>query len=134
MNQSNMVGMPINQRRVNTGCLWGIVILVAVLGFVAVIVFSIFGAFSSSEPYQHALAVVRNDETVTSIMGTPINPGFLAMGSLSEAGISGDADLQIPISGPKKSGRLYVTAQRRNGAWFYFTLAVDIDGRIIPLQ
>jgi len=134
MNQANMYGMPVNQRRITPGCLWAIVILVAILGFVAVLVFSIFGAFTSSEPYQHALAVARSDETVTSIMGTPINTGFLAMGSLSESGISGDADLQIPISGPKKSGTLYVTAQRRNGRWVYFTLAVNVDNQIITLS
>ncbi len=134
MNQSNMYGNPIGRRRFNPGCLWGIVILVAILGFVAVIVFSIFGAFTSSEPYQHALAVARNDETVTSIMGTPINPGFFTSGSMSEQGISGSADLQIPISGPKKSGTLYVTAQRRNGAWVYFTLAVNVDNQIITLS
>jgi hypothetical protein len=133
MNQANMYGMPDNQRRVNRGCLWGIVILVAILGFVAVIVFSIFGAFSSSEPYQHALAVARNNETVTSLMGTPINPGFFTSGSMSAQGISGNADLQIPISGPKKSGTLYVTAERRNGRWVYFTLAVDVDNQIITL-
>lgn len=134
MTQSDTYGNPVNRRRVTPGCLWGIVILVAILGFVAVLVFGIFGAFASSEPYQHALTVARSDPDVIEAMGSPINPGFLASGSLSESGISGDADLQIPISGPKKAGTLYVTAQRRNGAWAYFTLAVEIDGRIIPLQ
>lgn len=134
MTTYDVYGNPISQRRFNAGCLWGIVILVAILGFAAVIVFSIFGAFTSSEPYQHALEAARTDETITSIMGTPINPGFFTLGSLELSGISGSADLQIPISGPKKSGTLYVTAERRNGRWIYFTLAVGVDNQIITLS
>jgi hypothetical protein len=134
MTQYDLYGNPTNRRRFSPGCLWGIVIVVAILGFVAVLLFGIFGAFASSEPYQHALTTARSNPNVIEVMGTPITPGFLATGSLSESGISGDADLQIPISGPKKSGTLYVTAQRRNGTWFYFTLAIDVDGRIITLS
>jgi hypothetical protein len=127
-------GNPIGPRRFSPGCLWGIVIAVAIVGFVVGLMFLIFGAFTSSEPYQHALSAARHDETVTTIMGTPINPGIFTTGSLRSSGISASADLQIPISGPKKSGTLYVTAERRNGRWIYFTLAVEVDNQIITLS
>lgn len=134
MLQTNNFEQPVAPRRLSLGCVWGIVIAVAIVGFVVGLLFLIFGAFVSSEPYQHALTAARNDETVTAIMGTPINPGLFATGSLKESGISGSADLQIPISGSKKSGTLYVTAQRRNGRWTYYTLAVEIDGQIRELS
>ena len=133
MHQTGNFGQPVAPRRFSMGCVWGLVIAVAIVGFVVGLLFLIFGAFVSSEPYQHALTAARSDETVTAIMGTPINPGLLATGSLSASGISGSADLQIPINGPKKSGTLYVTAQRRNGRWTYYTLAVEIDGQIRTL-
>jgi hypothetical protein len=134
MTTYDVYGNPINQRRFTPGCLWGVVILVAIAGFVVGLLFLIFGAFTSSEPYQHALAAARSDETVTTIMGTPINPGIFTTGSLRSSGLSASVDLQIPISGPKKSGTLYVTAQRRNGQWVYFTLAVEIDNQVITLS
>ncbi len=133
MTQYDMYGNPIVRRRSSTGCLWGIFIAVAIIGFIVALLFLIFGAFTSSEPYQHALNAARNDETVQSIMGTPINPGIFTTGSLRSSGLSSSADLQIPISGPKKSGTLYVTANQHNGRWTYYTLAVQIDGQVIEL-
>ena len=134
MTTYDIYGNPISRRRFTPGCLWGVIITVAIVGFTVGLMLIIFGAFTSSEPYQHALAAARSDETVTTIMGTPINPGIFTTGSLRSSGISASADLQIPISGPKKSGTLYVTAQRRNGEWVYFTLAVEVDNQIITLS
>ena len=42
-------------------------------------------------------------------------------------GGSGNADLTIPISGPKGKGTLYVVATKSAGEWTYSKLVVKID-------
>jgi hypothetical protein len=66
---------------------------------------------------------------VIQSLGTPIQPGWLVTGSIQEQGLSGDASLVIPISGPRGSGTLYASAREGNGVWQYYTLAVKIDGQ-----
>jgi hypothetical protein len=42
-------------------------------------------------------------------------------------GGSGDADLTIPISGPKGKGTIYAVATKSAGEWTYSKLVVKID-------
>jgi hypothetical protein len=44
-------------------------------------------------------------------------------------GLSCNASLNIPISGPKGSGTIFASARRENGEWIFYTLAVQIDGQ-----
>jgi len=90
--------------------------------------------FKNADVTQQALAAARSDPRVVAQLGTPIEIGWLVLGSIATQGISGDASLQIPIAGPKKSAMLYADARKQNGVWVYYTLAVEVDGRIIPLQ
>jgi Cytochrome oxidase complex assembly protein 1 len=48
---------------------------------------------------------------------------------------SGDAELSIPISGPRGKGRILVAAKKEHGRWSYQTMEVDVDGddTAIPL-
>jgi hypothetical protein len=89
--------------------------------------------FKNVDVTQQALAAARDDSRVTSALGTPIEIGWIVWGSIETQGISGNATLQIPITGPKKSGMLYVDARKQNGRWVYYTLAVDVDGELIAL-
>jgi hypothetical protein len=76
------------------------------------------------------------DPRVVDALGTPIQSGWFVTGSIEEQGISGDATLTIPISGPRGSGTLYAAAREGNGSWRFYTLAVKIDGQnqVIPLR
>ncbi len=92
--------------------------------------------FKSSDVYQSALAQAQSNPEVVRELGTPIQAGWFVLGSISTQGLSGDADLQIPISGPSNSGMLYASARRANGVWQFYTLAVTVNGRneIIDLR
>lgn len=92
--------------------------------------------FKSSDVYQTALAKAQSSPEVIRELGTPIQAGWLVLGSISTQGLSGDADLQIPISGPNNSGWLFASARRANGVWQFYTLAVTVNGRdgIIDLR
>lgn len=113
-----------------TGCclgsLIGIVLAIAVFGI------GIFGLISgiskvlkSTEPYQTALAAAKANEKVVSALGTPIDDGF-PQGSVKTNNDAGDADLTIPITGPKGKGTIYVVGTRSGGKWTYSKMSVKL--------
>jgi hypothetical protein len=99
-------------------------------------VFAIGSGIKSSEVYQTALETARADSDVTAALGAPIEDGWLVLGSLQTQGLSGTADLQVPLQGSKGSGTLFIGARRENGVWNYYTLAVEVDatGELIALN
>ena len=60
-------------------------------------------------------------------LGEPVEAGLLVSGSVSIEGSSGEADLAIPISGPKGSGTVFVVGARQTGEWKLSTLEVEIN-------
>lgn len=111
------------------GCLGGLVFFLLVVGLIAGIFYLIMGTFKSSPVYLEAMKAAQSDPQVTQALGTPIQSGWLVTGSIEQQGISGDASLVIPISGPRGSGTLYASAREGNGEWQFYTLAVQVDGK-----
>jgi Cytochrome oxidase complex assembly protein 1 len=107
------------------GCM---VPLLACAGIVAFVVVVVFGAIKSSDAYTGAMERVSSSEAVQEALGTPVEAGWLVSGSINVSGSSGNADLTIPISGPKGSGKLYVVATKSADRWRYSTLEVAVDG------
>ena len=107
------------------GCL-GIIGMVVI--FVAAIIVFVFGAIKSSDVYQQAVAKARSNAAVVRELGEPIEPGWLVSGSVNVGNGSGNADLSIPVSGSRKSGTIYTLATKRQGAWEFTTLEMEVDG------
>jgi hypothetical protein len=95
--------------------------------FVAFLVLVIFGALKQSDVYKMALARAKADSRVIAALGTPISEGWYLSGNTNVNGASGDADLSIPISGPKGKGTIYAVATKSAGEWTYSKLVVKID-------
>lgn len=74
-----------------------------------------------------AVARAKADSRVTSALGTPITEGWYLSGNTNVNGASGNADLSIPISGPKGKGTMYAVATKSAGEWTYSKLIVKID-------
>jgi Cytochrome oxidase complex assembly protein 1 len=110
---------------VPTGCLT--LIAMAVL-FVACIVFLVFSVMKSSDAYKIAVARAKSDQRVVAALGTPISEGMFASGKTNVNGPSGEADIGIPISGPKGKATIYAVATKSEGAWSFSKLNVKIDG------
>jgi Cytochrome oxidase complex assembly protein 1 len=108
---------------VPTGCL-GILLLVA--GFIFVIVTIVFGAMKSSDAYKAALARAKADPRVVTTLGSPITDGFFVSGKTNVSGTSGQADMTIPISGPKGKGTVYFVASKFAGKWTFSKLMVEV--------
>ncbi len=93
----------------------------------------VFGSLKSSTPYQQALFTVQNNPQAVQTLGEPIKAGFLLSGSINLSGNEGDASLQIPVSGPKGKGTIYVEAEKYDNAWHYNRLELQVDGRAAPI-
>ena len=111
---------------VGVGCL-GTVILGG--AFVAGIFFLVMGGIRSSDAYQQAMAKANASPEVVVRLGQPIKPGWMVSGSINVSGPTGDADLAIPVSGPKGKGTIYAVAKKSAGQWTFSRLEVEIEGQ-----
>ena len=114
---------------VPVGCLSMLVVGAVVI---ALIVTLVFGALKSSDVYKQALAKAISNPTVIGELGEPIEAGWVVSGSISVNGSSGEADISIPISGPKKSATVYAVGRKSAGEWKFSRLEVEIPNR--PLR
>jgi hypothetical protein len=110
---------------VPTGCLTffalGVLVVVCSTMFV-------FGVLKSTDVYKTALARAKSDRRVAAALGTPIKDGLVPSGKTNVAGPSGQADLAIPISGPKGKATIYAIATKSAGRWEFSKLSVQVDG------
>lgn len=105
------------------GCFTVMLLFVIFVGSILVIV---FGAMKSTDVYKDALSQARGNSAVIEALGTPIKDGFLVSGNTNVNGASGEANLAIPISGPKGKGTIYVSAKKSLGQWKYSGLVVEV--------
>lgn len=105
------------------GCLGTAVMFV---GFIAAIFMVVLGAMRTSDAYQVATATARQDPAVIDALGEPIEVGWLVSGNINVSGPSGEADLSVPLSGPRSSGTLYIVADKVAGEWIFERMEVAL--------
>jgi hypothetical protein len=106
---------------------------------VAVIGAFIFGmrpdnSIQNTDIYQEALYHARTHPEVIRSLGEPVEASSSGVGEVQLAGLSGRAELAIPLSGARQSGELYVTAVKGGGEWDYTRLEVRVEGQSIPIN
>jgi hypothetical protein len=110
---------------VPVGCL---VAIAVIAGFFGGMFFIAFSAIKYSGVYVESLKMAHASPAVVQALGEPIEEGFLVFGSIHVNGPSGEADISIPITGPKGSGTIYAVATKSAGIWRFELLEVDIKG------
>lgn len=106
----------------------GLALLLA--AFVAGILLIVETSFQHSGFYHDALDRARANPQVVDKIGQPLRAGWLASGSVNTSGSSsGNADVAIPISGPKGKGTIYLVAKKSAGLWKFETLQVEVEGQ-----
>jgi hypothetical protein len=121
---------------------WGWFVPVMLLG--AVLLFGLFAAgifelvtslMRSSDAYKTAIQRAEDSPQVAQKIGYPLKVGWFTSGNINLVNDNGEANLSIPISGPRGKGHIEVSAKKRHGKWTYQTLEVDVDGddTAIPL-
>ena len=104
------------------------VILIVVFGLPLVVMGSVFAAMKNSDAAKESVLKAQANALVVQKLGAPIQEGWLVSGSINVSTTSGDADLAVPISGPKGQGKIYVTAHKGAGAWDYQVMVAVIEG------
>src|ERR1044071_9087203 len=89
------------------GCVTLILVAAAAAGGLAYFAMS---AVKSTDVYQGALKIAQTHPTAIEQFGSPIKDGWFVQGNVKFENGSGSADFFIPLSGSKRSGRLYVGA------------------------
>ncbi|MFQ3632459.1 cytochrome c oxidase assembly factor Coa1 family protein [Roseiflexus sp.] len=107
-------------------CLISAIIFVVVGVCVGGAFFTVTGLIRNSDVVQKALARAERDPQVAAALGTPLEIGWLPMDSIETSNGGGNADLTLPISGPRGSGEMSIEAVRREGVWRYRRLVVTI--------
>ena len=72
------------------------------------------------------LAKAKADSRVVNALGTPITDGYFVSGNTNVSGTSGQADMTVPISGPKGKGTIYFVAAKFAGQWTFSKLMVEV--------
>jgi hypothetical protein len=93
-----------------------------------------FGAIKSSEPYKYAVAQAEANPQVVAALGTPIKTGFMVSGNINLNNDAGNADLSIPVSGPKGSGTIHVVGTKTGGVWTYNSVTFQAAGSPQPID
>jgi hypothetical protein len=84
--------------------------LIAFFGLPLALIGTVFAAMKNSDVAKESLLRAQKNVALVQKVGTPIQAGWLVSGSINVSTTSGDADLAVPISGPKGQGKIYVTA------------------------
>lgn len=110
-------------------------VVVLMVGVLAMFVTTLFGFMKSSDVYKEALARSKTSPAVVRALGSPVKDGFFFTGNINVASTSsfpgtntstGNANLQIPISGPRGKAVIYAVAKKANGKWTFQKLTVII--------
>jgi hypothetical protein len=102
--------------------------LIVFFGLPLALIGTVFAAMKNSDVAKEALLRAQANPLLVQKLGRPIEAGWLVSGSINVSGASGDADLTVPISGPKGQGKIYVTAHKGAGAWDYQVMVAAIEG------
>lgn len=78
-----------------------------------------------SDAYKLTMRTAEVSPCVLSALGSPLQPGWMLSGNITESATHGSADLSIPVNGPKGKGTLEVQATKFDGRWKIESLVLD---------
>jgi len=97
--------------------------------FVTVLLTIITTSFHSSDVYKQAMATATQNIQIREQIGEPIQSAWIVSGQLHVNGSSGDANLSIPISGPRGKALIRAVAYKTGGVWRFTCLQVSVEGQ-----
>jgi hypothetical protein len=110
------------------GCLGGLVFVALIVGGIGVFVWGIMQFMKSSDAYQQAMERAETHPGVIAVLGEPIEPAWYLTGSVNEGSGTGEAKLEIPLSGPIGDGTLYVQTKTIAGELRFDVLTLRVRG------
>lgn len=119
------------RRMIGLGC-FGVLVMGCL--FIVGVFVVVNVAMRSSDAYQLALAAAQRDPAVIAELGGPVRAGWFTTGELRGTDSNGEASLEIPISGSRRSGTIAVRANKSSGTLTFSHLHVRISGRATPIN
>lgn len=108
-----------------------VVLLPVTLGgiFLGGMFFSVTTSLRNADITKHAISVVQHDPRAIEELGSPIRTAGWVTGHLDETNTVTDADLNIPVIGPKFVGTIRLKGKKKaGGTWQLSTFELDISG------
>jgi hypothetical protein len=84
-------------------------------------------SFRHSEVVEQAIAKAGENMQVRDQIGPPSKAGWRIFGNLRIAGLSGYANLSIPVAGSRHKGVIHVVALKSAGIWRFNQLLVNVE-------
>jgi len=106
------------------GCLVIIVIAIFLAGAMVV---KVTDLFKESTPYSDGMAALKSNELVIEEIGEPIEPNGMFQGNVHYSNDGGNADIKVPVKGPKGEATLLVIGEEVDGEWTYLKMEVTIS-------
>jgi hypothetical protein len=76
-----------------------------------------FTMLRHSDATELAIATAESNPALVQQLGSPLKIGWFVSGNINVTPESGQAELAIPVSGPKDRGTIYAEAHKRAGLW-----------------
>ena len=108
---------------VPVGCLLPVLFLG---GCALAIFFFATGVLKQTDAYKTALVRAQANPAVIEAIGSPISQTGIVSGNSNVNGATGEANLSIPLRGPKGKATLYVEAKKSTDIWYFQTMVVKI--------
>ena len=89
--------------------------------------FFVTSVMKQSDAYKIALARAQTNPALIEAIGSPISQTGIISGNSNVNGPIGEANLSIPLSGPKGKATLYVQAKKSADLWFFQTMVVKVE-------
>lgn len=97
--------------------LGGLGLALSCCGFVGLIFGGVTGTLKNSFAYQEGLKRALAHPQTPSVLGTPIEVGWLVSGTIAKANDEGTADLTVPLEGPTRTAKVHIQAHTEGSAW-----------------
>ena len=106
------------------GCLTLIIITII---FASTMVTKLTGVFKDTVPYSVGMENLIKNELVIKALGEPIEANGMFQGNIRYNDDEGNADLMVPVRGPKGEATLLIIAVKNDDVWTYNTMEVTIS-------
>ena len=109
---------------VPVGCLLPVLFLG---GCALAIFFFAMGVMKQTDVYKTAVARAQTNPAVIEAIGSPISQIGIVSGKSNVNGATGEANLSIPMKGPKGKATLYVEAKKSADIWYFQTMQLKVQ-------
>ena len=111
------------------GCGGCLLIVVGIVGLIVLIFTIVFVSIRNSDGVNVAVERAEKAPGVIEVLGEPIEMGWLITGKTKGDFTSKSVRVEIPLSGPKASGKLYAEGSKSGDSdWTFVTLELAVDG------